>query len=427
MTPLRVRRARLYCYVLGLGLLLAGCAFGGTAESITTESSLSGSLPVSAPETAEVGTTVTVSVGPVEAPDNTTVNLVTIGSYGMRLYQELFTGGSVQFVLPPEHTAHSGVVTLLASSGGARGTTTLTLEPGRPVGPITPLVGARTIVADGKHWSMTTVVPFDALGNPVAEGTPINIRALHPGQNLEEQVVRVQHLLAWARIYSGTRAGRTTITARTEQAFGPEEVLLEVAGWPVPFAITADPRTLPANGRDLVVLRTDVMHDRFGNVLPDGTLVTFVVEEPDQEPRRIPAYTIQGQAEARLQAPLEPGIANVRGVVYSVESEPLRITFTAGPAVGTFPVTAEVSAELGAVVLGAGPLLAQLDQYVPDGTPVSFVVTGPDGWQQELIGVADRGYAAAELRLEGLEAGTYSVEAISGAGSGSTSFTLPAD
>ncbi len=422
----RIAGIVLYCW---LGLVLAACGpadlFGGTNEP--PAATITGPLALDAPAQAQVGEPVQVRVGPVSAPDGTTVTFMALGSYGPRIIHAPLAAGFVTFNVESEATRRSGTMTLVATVGNARGTAELTLQPGPPVGPLTPLVGSRSIPVGGEHWSMAVVVPFDRLDNPVADGTPITFRAQHPDGSLEEKVVPTRHLLAWERIYSGTEAGTTRIAVSAAGAHGPEETLLEFATLPVSITLTAEPPTLPANGQDLMMLRTDTLRDQLGNVLPDGTLVTFVVEEPDREPRRIPAYTVAGRAEVPLQAPAQPGAATVRAVIENVTSESLVVTFTPGPAINTFPVTADVDVTTGGLLLTAGPLLGQLEQYVPDGTPVRLSVIPANGERQEYTAITAKGHATLELRLAQLTRGSYTVEATAGAGRGSTEFTIPAE
>lgn len=405
---------------IALAAIVAACS-GEQAQP----PAITGTLPVDAPAAAQVGEEVLVSVGPVDVPDGTQVHLTAVGSYGPHVYRTTFYDGIAHFMLPAEDTRASGIVTLIASAGQARGQTGLTLLPGPPVEPVTPLVGARSIVADGEHWSMAVVVPFDAYGNPVAEGTPVRLRALHPGGVQEEREATIRHLLAWIRVYSTRRAGRTSITAQTRMAHGPEAILLEIAGWPVPFHLSSEAEAVPADGQQLVIVRTDTIRDRYGNVVPDGTLITLVAETPEGKRRVIPAYTLHGVAEVPLQAPRQPGILKIWGTVYGVESEPLELVFTPGPAIGVFPLHVSVDAEEKSVRLDAGPMLGALEQYVPDGTRVLFHLIQADGQSLWLTSVADDGHAYAELRVAELSPGTYTAEAFAGSGKGSAAFSIP--
>jgi hypothetical protein len=410
----------------GLFLLLvaqSGCAGQAPAH---LPFRLEGDLPISAPASISAGESIPVTVGPVTSVDGTPVTLVVVGSYGPRVYEGVLAGGRVQFTIPASDTMDSGVVDLLVAAEDAQASAQILVQPGPPVEPVTPLVGARSIVADGEHWSMTVVVPFDQFGNPVAEGTPVQIRAQHPGDRLEELVVPVEHLLAWERIFSGTKAGRTTIAVQTGGAFGPDANLEEVPGWPIPFSLSAEPGPLPADGRHLVTLRTDTLRDRFGNVVPDGTLVTFVVQEGASGLRRsLPGYTLGGIAEVPLQAPLEPGVLQVVATVFDVASLPLQVAFTAGPAVGTFPLVAQTASDEDSLLLVGGPMLGPLEQYIPDGTPVLFQVQGEVGYMRWIESIAEAGYASARLRLVDLAPGTYRAWVFAGSGKGETEFSVP--
>jgi hypothetical protein len=404
--------------------LVSGVLAGWRAAS-SSQLTLAGNLVINVPQTVAVGESVAVTIGPVVGADGATATLVAVGSYGTQAYRAPFRSGIARIELSAEQTRRSGLITLLAQAGTARGTASVHMVPRMTAEPLTPLVGARSITADGRHFSMLVVVPFDEFGNPVADGTPVTVRVRHPDNRVTQQRISVNHLLAWTRIRSGTRAGRTTISVTAQDVYGPEATVLEVAAFPVSSTVEAEPRSAPADGRSLITLRTGVLADVYGNVLPDGALVTFVVDAVDGKRYFVPAYTINGIAEAPLQAPTKPGIFTVRATVYNIESTPLYVAFTPGPAVGAFPLAARIDTTSGAVILEAGPILGSLHQYVPDGTPVLFRVTHGAGQQQWLQAIAETGRASVELRLVDLQPGTYAVEALAGSGRGSTTFNRP--
>lgn len=385
----------------------------------------SGQLSLTLPSLSQVGSAVSIIIKAPTASDGLPVTLTAQASYGLQIYFAKFSGGQATVTLPASATQNSGLVTLTALAGSAQSSANLTLLPGPPVEPLTPLVGARSIIADGQHWSMTVVVPFDSFGNPIADGTPLEIQAQHPDGQLETQTIQVAHLLAWARIYSHTQAGPTLITAQANGAHGPESTLLEVPGWPTNLSLSAQPPTLPADGRQLMTLTTGVLRDKFGNILPDGTLVTFIAETAHAEQRIIPTYTLAGVATAPLQAAAEPGVVQVWASVYGVKSDPLQVAFTPGPAVGTFPVKVQVLAADRALQVTAGPVLGPLAQYVPDGTTVLFHITDASAISQWVSTTTSNGFATVEVRLAALTAGQYAIDAMAGSGKGSATFRYP--
>ncbi len=401
--------------------LAAGCASRTPAHGPT----LAGALVVRAPAALAAGEPVTVVAERADAPDGLLVTLVAQGGYSLLLYRSPFQMGRAEFRLPAEDTQVAGLVTLVAHADTAEGHAELTISPGPPVDPVTPLVGPHALIADGAHWGSAIAIPFDAFGNPVAEGTPLQFHIRRPDGATETLGAAVTHLLAWRRLASGTRAGRTTLSVTAGEAHGPEANLIETPGWPASFTLSASPSGLPADGRQLVTLRTAPLLDAYGNQMLDGTLVTFAAETPGGQPRLIPAYTIDGVAEAQLQAPTESGVVTVRATLYGVESAPLQIVFAPGPAVGTIPLTARIDQASGSVSIEAGPLLAGLGQFVPEGTPAHFTLVGPDGVTQQREVMALGGRATLTLPLGELLAGEYQIRVAVGAGAGQTRLSVP--
>ncbi len=399
---------------------LAGCA-----RSTPAPLSLAGGLALRAPATVAAGDPLRIMVERADAPEGMPVTLVAQTSYGPLVVTAPFHAGMAEFRLPASATHAAGMVTLTAHADAAIGRTELVITPGPPIDPITPLVGPRTIIADGTHWGTLSAIPFDAFGNPVAEGTPVQFRLLRPDGSLEMINTRVTNLLAWQRINSSTHAGRTVVVVTAGEAHGPEASLNETPGWPVAFRLSADPPGLPADGSRLLTLRTSPIKDRYGNALLDGTLVTFVVDTPGALPRFIPAITIGGIAEAQLQAPTEPTPLTVRATLYGIISEPLTLNFAPGPAVGVIRIRTSLDEPAGMVWIEAGPLVGQLGQLVPEGTTVYFTLVGPDQHEHAFTAPAANGRAQLELRLEDLARGAYLVEVRVGAGSGRARMLIP--
>ncbi len=393
--------------LVSVGLLLL--SFIRVSRSLPATMEFKGIVPVRSAQIITAGEPTIVHVGPVAVKNATPVTLIAEGSYGMRIYQAVFHQGEADFSLSGKETQQSGMVMLTALVGEAQGKAHMLIEASAPVEPLTPLVGARAIIADADHWSMTVLVPFDVYGNPVMEGTKLEVLIVHPDNRLETKLLVIRNLLAWTRVFSGIEAGRTSIVARIGQVHGFEGTLLEVAGWPVPFDVSADPQPLAADGNLVTTLSTAIIVDKFGNVMPDGTLITFVVQAPDGTTSTIPAYTIDGRAKALFQAPIEPGNYTVQATVLGVTSHKTVLQFTAGPSVNIFTVSVQQDAKNNGYLLQAGPMLGSLGQYIPDGTPIRFVIVNANGQQQELDSISEAGYAQIELLSVQFPKGKYTV------------------
>ena len=411
---------------VGVLLVVAGLITSCQSSVETAVSPILLDLPVSAPTMIVAGNQFSVTAGPADWLDGADATLVMTGSNGPRIFQTAVANGLATFTVSPADSQIAGHVSLLIRSDNYQGTDSLVIQPSEPVEPITPLVGARSIIADGDHWAMVVVVPFDRFGNPVAEETPVEVRVQHPGNRLEKEVVFVEHLLAWKRTWSGTKAGRSTVAATVAGQYGPEKELMEIPGWPVTFDLQVDPPTIVADGRQQLTLQTGMLTDEFDNVLPDGTLVTFTVYEDDDltARRSLFTYTLDGIASVPLQSPATPTTFTIVGSILGVVSEPLTLSFEDGPAVGRFAVTSRIDSIAGEVILKAGPLLGSLAQYVPDGTAVVFLISQNGNEMATTVGEADAGYAIGRLRLALLSPGIYDVYVTVGSGSGIGRFTI---
>ncbi|MFN8494571.1 MAG: hypothetical protein U0350_43620 [Caldilineaceae bacterium] len=409
-----------------VGLLLIGLLLYRARMPITPVRSLT----IHAPAQIQAGepVTITVQVEPATAQD--AILLLAQGTFG--LYPQIQTPvqGIVHFQLTPLQTQFAGTVQWMARGGTVETRSTSTILPGPAADPILPLVGPRSIVADHEHWTMLLATPRDQFFNAVAEQSPVTFRVQHPllpNQNpatgLEVVQTRTQHLVAWAKIYSRTHAGRTLLTANSGDAYSPERTMFETPGLPIPFALTADRLTLPADGRQLVQISSEQIMDRFGNALSDGAEVTLLADMSGQDRRSLPAVTVDGRIYTTLQAPIQPGEMTVQAWLGGVSSTPLHLTFTPGPAV--LPIKMKVVLEPEQINITAGPLVGQLGQFIPDAAAVTFTFTTPDGQVTTYEALVDYGYATLTVRRATLLSGLYQVQASAGTGAGQTSFQLP--
>ncbi|TFD30673.1 hypothetical protein [Cryobacterium cryoconiti] len=375
----RVRSGPLLALLLPpmLALGLATDTGAGARASAGPLHSERTALAVDAPASAEAGRVLTVAVS--GAGNGSTVRLIAIGSLGQIVLTATATADTARFHLPVAFTRTAGSVTLVATSAGfvAHGTTELLA--GTAVGPVQAVVGARSIVADGADASMVVTIPVDVWGNAVAEGSPVQFFRQNPDGTQGTSQTTMTHLLAFANLLSGTRAGRGTVWVSVGTVSGPAVSLDEVAGPPEPFTLEPVEPLLAgramADGQTLVPVRTSVLRDRFGNVEPDGTQVT--VEWSGAEgPARATAVTIAGVAQISVQAPSTPGDLQITGFCRGVASAgALVLPFSA--AVGDFPVTADLRPA--AVNVTVGPVTGYGGSLVPDGTPVSVSVTDETG------------------------------------------------
>lgn len=314
-----VKLTHILIATLVAGALLAGCA----RAPEPAQAPWAGTLTIETPAQIRAGEPAPVVLLGA-APDGTAATLTALGSYGPRVYRASFAGGAALFALPPGDTQAAGRVTLVAAAGAARVTAGLAVAPGPPASVAAPLVAPRSICAAGAEPSLVSILAADAHGNPVADGTLLTLRAGFTGELGNSLALPTDGGVAAGRISVGPRAGRTGVWAEVGAVRSLDTPLSIVACAPTSIPLAADPPRLPADGRLLTTLRAGPITDAAGNLVADGALVVFLADLPDG-PRRIPALTSGGVAEAPLLAPTRPGQAVVRALVLGVTSDPIRV------------------------------------------------------------------------------------------------------
>lgn len=371
---MRKRTPGLGRFVLGLSLLLiaiiAGVITGSSQQPIAT--SWGGALSMEVSSTEVVASEQFEVVIFAAAEDGTPAQLAIFGTLSSTLLSEPVTNGRAVFTVSEIHTRHRGVMVLVASVERITADpVNVMVLPQQAVEPVVPLVGPRTIVADGIDITMVAVSPADQFANALTDGTEVATTLTRADGEVEPRTDPVDGGLAAHIVTGTTETGRVTVSSTVGDADGPSSVFDQVAGTPADFAVEIDDRNPVADGFNLREVKTTLLRDQFGNVLPDGIGVVFAIES-DNGSTLVNATVQGGLARARVQAPTSAGTIIIRALVSGATSEPTAVTFDA--AVDSLPVTA--STIDGWHTLNVGPVLSTLGGYVPDGTLVSVYAGG---------------------------------------------------
>jgi hypothetical protein len=291
--------------------------------------------------------------------------LIIENSWGIRLLSIL--DGASKVCLLDSVTQQTGLIDIyLNCNKQAIGRQSVMINPLAAAEPLEMYLGSKSITADGGiHWSMITAVPVDSLTNPVQSGTSVLFDLYRP--NGEQKLIETstEHLVAFHKIYSGFKTGKTIVGGRVNKALGQEKSLMEEPGYPTDFVIKSAGFYPYADNRQFSKIETSVITDKFGNKVADGTLINFLVTDVLSLKRRLNAYTIDGVAILNLQNPILPGEIVINAFVFSdVISNEIRLNFK--ETIKEIPV----KFDRGKQVLIIGPLLGPLEQYIPDGSEI---------------------------------------------------------
>lgn len=409
------------CYAsLGAALLL--CGVSACREPAPAVGAILRTLPLSAPSATRAGEDLVIQIHGTREDEARVVDVLLWTSYGPRAMslEVRAARGEAAVVVPGTALTIAGSTAVVVRGSHFVGEVAVTVLPGQVVDPVVPLVGARSIPADGKHFSMCTVVPEDRFGNLLPDGIPVTIRSRRSDGTSSTLETEVRHGIAWERIFSGIRAGRTTVTAAVGLARGPEADFFEIAGWPQSVQVRAAPLGESADGRRLLTLSTEELRDINGNLLPDGTLVTFVSPRPHA--RFAPAVTIRGVAQTVVLAPRDARPDSIGAAMFGAAIRTSPYAWQPAFNGGVIPVGfSQVGSE---VRLRAGPLLTVRDHFVPDGTHVEVRLQDQIGRVAAYGAVSERGYAELSLNAGEFSRGRLLVEVVLGDGRGSASVEL---
>ena len=377
-----LRKRHLAFAALPVLLVLNSMRGGGPVPLSPAEPVRTDTLQIALPETVPVATAWQVQVAGFDEGDDLTI-LVDTG-YQLRQYELLAddpesstAAGSVQngiatILIPAIDGPGSGIVTVTAAAGDRTAHGQLQMVASTAIDPLEILLGPRTIEVGGDSSTMVVVLPIDEFGNPVEDGTPVDLRITRPDLLVDEGTVETAGMMAWTRVASRTAAGISRVAVEVGDAGGKEFDFTETAGTPVDIEVFAIDPTPLADGRSTMRVRTGPITDEFGNALPDGIDV-FADMAGSTGVRRFKTATVKGAVEFNIEAPSMPGPATLVVTAAGARSEVLELNFE--PAVVEFDL--DVLTDLDGISIEVGPVRTVLGGYIPEGTPI--IVTSEHG------------------------------------------------
>jgi hypothetical protein len=153
--------------------------------------------------------------------------------------------------------------------------------------------------------------PFDQYRNMVLAPVNVNFQLSAKDASLFSRAVRTQNGVAWFRTASGKSAGALQVVASLDD-LTTRRAVQQVASDPCNLRITGQ-RTKTG-----ILVQTEPVHDCSGNVLPDGTIVTFTATGPEGRDT-VDAPIKQGIARAQMDSSGATTISVASGVVMGNE------------------------------------------------------------------------------------------------------------
>ncbi|QBA63819.1 hypothetical protein [Muriicola soli] len=387
---------RYVIYIL-IGAMVMSCSEKGNPDkdiSIT---------PLEIPETAVAGQDV---VFRFEMDGEKKPKLLMSNSLGQSLVDGNREGGKLTFLLPASYSNKTGPcrwIVLVDDSIHLSGEIKITQA--QPNAMIETYLGPGNIYVGGTDHSMLVSVPTDVYDNPLADGTEIMINKQITDLR-EKYPVKTNRLIGWQRFFSGEKASRIFLAVTSDASTSKELTVDSHAAVPADFEIFFDRNHNYADGNQVVNFSTSVLRDRFGNIVSDGTLVTFLITNLAGNILKTHGSTINGIAKARLLHPERAEEWKVQGkVAGAAESNVITLNFLS--VIHSFQLDWDGEIK----TISIGPVNGFLEQIQPDGMKMLINLFDDQGKHvSEFSEVLSEGYGEISLNSAEFDPGSYQVE-----------------
>jgi len=355
---------RQFRYILILFALLLLFAFGPT---LVSEKEASFAL-VSRSISFEAGDFIELEFSSTSISEKP--QLFILHSYGKTLLDASIEKGNFLFKIPKNYCQKTGEVSwFLINKNKKCSSGHFEIQPNtKTKTQIENYLGPRSILAGGKEFSMMVTVPTDGFDNPVAENSKVIIK--HQFLNtINETRESTKNFFAWKNIFSEKKSGKLLVSTECNSTATKEietEVYPNIA---TNFTITAARNHDFADGNQITIFTTSIIKDQFGNVVSDGTMVTFIITTKNKISLKTFGTTIGGIATARLLHPDHAETYNSKAFITGIaDSNNLRLEYK--PLIKSFGFYFRDHNR----TLIVGPLKSFMNQLVPDGIRVKVAV-----------------------------------------------------
>jgi hypothetical protein len=315
--------------------------------------------------------------------------------------------GRFTFTLPKPFAEKSGVCTWQLVQDGQRyasGKITILPHPKKNA-QIESYLGPRSITAGGNDFSMLVTAPTDIYDNPLPDSTVVDVKKQFESK-IEEVRTPLKNGIGWKNLYSSTTSGRLLIAASAGEATSKELTTMVHPAQATDFMIKYTRNHKFADGNQVIVFATDVIKDKFQNVVSDGTLVTFLVTDAKGMRLQTTGTTTNGLAKGKLLHPDVPTRWTVTGYITgAAKSNTIAVDFEA--ALDDFQVSYSDDGR----TLNIARMQSFMGQLVPDGIPVSLEIRNKEGKLLKTLRTSSRlGHAQFKIPEDFYPNGDYGLK-----------------
>ena len=225
-------------------------------------------------------------------------------------------------------------------------------------------IGPPSIIAGGNDYTMPVIIPTDIYDNPLPDSTVVSLNHQFLS-NEKEEIVYTKDIIGWKNIFSYDQSGRLLLSTKVKETSSKEFSIVVFPALPEDFQITAERKHAYADGNQITEFITSMLKDEYGNIISNGTLVTFQIKNKKGVLLKTQASTIRGIATAKILHPDHEDSWEIKAFVSGIaESNTIQIEYES--VLHDFKVQfSENNREI-----MVGPLVSFMEQLIPDGATV---------------------------------------------------------
>lgn len=272
------------------------------------------------PTRTKVGIDIPVTLDNI-SQNHSTVHFVISNGLIQKSFKKGLSGSKKQALLiPKKFNFLSGYNSLYIRIGDQVRRSQIFVAPGQVKGFLEFQITPKTQTVGGdRFWAFS--LPVDRFQNSVKDETRVMFWFRPPRGDVLKKVSKTTRAgVAFHSSHTTNKTGKWQISSTSGSSRAIEQRLRQIADEPSNLAIKVAKDRSQVDGLYEVKLESHNVIDRFGNPMPDGSVVTFQVSRNGKIFAIIPSVIAGGSARTRLFRPSSPGRYSVKAYAHDQQS-----------------------------------------------------------------------------------------------------------
>ena len=226
--------------------------------------------------------------------------MVVTSSFGSTIIKAISKSNTTNFRIPKYITLRAGILNyhiIHHKKKIAQGN--ILIQPLKELTVLETYFGPQHIIASKDDFSMLVTIPTDIYDNP----NKVSFSTFELFKDIEQRSSNnLSEIIIYKKVFSKQKTGKIFIQSKSHNVISKEFESKILASNPVDFKIDFKRNNSLADGKELTTLTTSVIKDKFGNIIENGTLVSFILKNTNKT-LKVHGKTINGVAKAQSLHP----------------------------------------------------------------------------------------------------------------------------